>query len=407
MKLQNVTLENFRAFEHCRVDLGSRLTVLLGENGSGKTAFLDGVGIGLGEIPTYLPKASGTSFRKAGDILQCNNTLNPYARVEMVTPSGLAWDRLKRRDKSRKTTAALPTRRGLRGLRAYLDAQVLDPWNEQRHFDLPVIAYYGVSRAMLDIPLRRRGFQSEYTRFDALVNALDANTHFKSAFAWFYLKENEEHARQKKARSFDVTLPELEAVRGAITRLFPDLSNPHIELNPLRLAVDQGAETLDIAQLSDGYQTLLGLVMDLSSRMAMANPHWADPLSAEAIVLIDEVDLHLHPAWQRRVIGDLLTTFPNTQFVVTTHSPFVVEALNNHLKRQQIAGLPLGDEEVESLAPLSPDQVAAYLVSADGAKSLIDNDAGLIDDQLLSHFNAINRLYDKMRDIEWSHRNSA
>lgn len=166
----------------------------------------------------------------------------------------------------------------------------------------------------------------------------------------------------------------------------------------------QEGEWLNIAQLSDGYQTLLGLVIDLSSRMAMANPHLDDPLAAEAVVMIDEVDLHLHPEWQRRVLGDLLATFPHTQFIVTTHSPFIVEALNNHLKRSQIDGLEIVSETIRALLPLAPEEVAAYHVTPDEAQSLMDADLGLLDDKLLGHFNAINRLYDEMRDIEWEHR---
>lgn len=403
MKLRQVAFDNFRMWEHFALELGPRLTLLLGENGSGKTALLDGIAVGLGEILTHLPGVSGITFRKRGDIHQVHNQIQPYARVALESRTGLKWDRLQRRDKSQKTAETIPVGFGLKALRGHLDEQVIDPWNEGRSFDLPLIAYYGVSRAILDIPQYRRNFPAEYQRLDGLANALDAKIDFKSAFAWFYLKENEEHSQQKAARSFDVTLPELDAVRRAITRVFPDLTNPRIELNPLRLAVDKDGETLDIAQLSDGYQTLLGLVLDLAARMAMANPHYDDPLSAEALVMIDEVDLHLHPAWQQRVVGDLLTTFPGTQFIITTHSPFIVEALNNHLKRHQVKGLPLEDAEIESLLPLKGEDAAAYLMDANGAQSLIEPESGLLDDRLLTHFNAINRLYDRMRDLEWMH----
>ena len=116
--------------------------------------------------------------------------------------------------------------------------------------------------------------------------------------------------------------------------------------------------------LPDRTERTLGLVIDLSSRMAMANPHLDDPLAAEAVVMIDEVDLHLHPEWQRRVVGDLLVTFPNTQFIITTHSPFIVEALNNHLKRSQLDGLEITHEAIQALLPLSPKEVAAYLITA-------------------------------------------
>ena len=77
-------------------------------------------------------------------------------------------------------------------------------------------------------------------------------------------------------------------------------------------------------ELSGGYRTLLALVADLARRMAIGNPHLDDPLKSEAIVLIDEVELHLHPEWQQHVLSDLRATFPNTQFIVSTHSPQVL-----------------------------------------------------------------------------------
>ena len=91
-------------------------------------------------------------------------------------------------------------------------------------------------------------------------------------------------------------------------------------------------------------------------------------------------------------------------FIITTHSPFIVEALNNHLKRSQLDGLEITHEAIQALLPLSPKEVAAYLITPDEAQSLMAADLGLLDDKLLSHFNAINRLYDEMRDIEWEHR---
>lgn len=402
IKLTNLTLENFRACEQLNLELGSRLTVLLGSNGSGKTSVLDGIAIGLGAVLTHLPSVSGITFKKSGDILQRHNVLAPYARVALETTAGLKWDRIKRRDKSKATARSVPSAIGLKALEAYLDSQVIDRHNTGEAYQLPMVAYYGVSRAVLEVPLRRKGFPKAHTRLEALSQALEAQSSFKSAFIWFYNKENEEHRLQKEQRDFDVTLKELDAVRRAIGLVFPDISNPHIELNPLRLAVTINGETLDLMQLSDGYKTLLGLVIDLSMRMGLANPHLKDPLSAEAVVMIDEVDLHLHPSWQQRVLADLLRTFSNTQFILTTHSPFVVEALNNYLKRHKLGAQATGDDEIDALLPLETDQVRAYLMENSTKQSLMDADSGLIDDTLLAYFNHINVVYDRMRDMEWS-----
>ena len=401
MKLKHITLENFRACEKLDFALGSRLTLLLGNNGSGKTSILDAIAIGLGAALTHLPSVSGITFKENGDIRQVDNVVSPYARVALETEDGLIWDRVKRRDKSRATIKATPMSVGLKALEAHLDRTVIDKLNSGDQYELPVMAYYGVSRAVLQVPLRRKGFPKSHTRMEALEQALEARSSFRSAFIWFYNKENEENRLQKEKRNFDVTLKELDAVRRAISAIFPDISNPHIEVNPLRLAVTINGETLDLMQLSDGYKTLLGLVIDLSMRMGLANPHLDNPLDAEAIVMIDEVDLHLHPSWQRRVLGDLLRTFSNTQFILTTHSPFVIETLNNHLKRYKLGVVETGDQEIDQVLPLAADAVRAYRMRGSVSESLIDQESGLVDNTLLPYFNDINDLYDRMRDIEW------
>uniref|UniRef100_UPI004048A512 AAA family ATPase n=1 Tax=Roseivirga sp. TaxID=1964215 RepID=UPI004048A512 len=404
MKLEHLSLENFRACERLDLELGRRLTVLLGSNGSGKTTVLDGIAIGLGAVLTHLPTVAGITFKSSGDIRQFNNTLAPYARIELTAADGLQWDRIKRRDKSKTTARQVPQTTGLKALESYLDQNVIDRLNAGKDYQVPMMAYYGVSRAVLQVPLRRKGFPKSHTRLEALKQALDAQSSFKDAFIWFYNKENEENRLQKDKRDFDITLKELDAVRTAIQTIFPQISNPHIETAPLRLAVTIGGETLDVMQLSDGYKTLLGLVIDLSIRMGLANPHLDNPLTAEAVVMIDEVDLHLHPSWQRRVLGDLLRTFPNTQFILTTHSPFVVETLNNHLKRQQLGDAPVGQSDIDSLLPLATEDVRVYRMENSQKQSLVDAASGLIDNTLLPDFNEINRLYDAMRDIEWSRK---
>lgn len=403
MLLNSIEVENFRVFERLALDTGKRLTLLVGNNGAGKTSVLDAIAIGFGAAFTYLPEVAGRALSKK-DIRQKDNRLSPYARIAMDTVSGVKWDRLLRRDQTRSTVLAVPRSTGVRELERSLERRIVEPLQQGMVFDLPVIAYYGVSRALLDVPLRRRGFPRKYSRLEALSGALQADSRFKSAFMWFYNKENEEHRLQKERKSFDVSLPELNAVREAISRMMPDISEPHIALNPLRFAVRRGTEELDIMQLSDGYKTLLGLVIDLSVRMAQANPHRDNPLDAEAVVLIDEIDLHLHPTWQQRVVEDLLRTFTNTQFVLTTHSPFIVESINNLMKRHRISSLPM-DEEIKLLLPLDPSDCSAYLMTeSDGAVSILDEELGLFQDKLLDYFNELSQTYEAMRDLEWEHR---
>ena len=156
--------------------------------------------------------------------------------------------------------------------------------------------------------------------------------------------EDIERRERESRRDFDYRNSELQVVRDAIVRLLPaGFSNPRTETRPLRFVVDREVNgetrTLRISQLSDGYRVMLGLAMDFSRRMAQANSYLATngmqiatPLDLPAIALIDEVDLHLHPSWQQRVITDLMQTFSNTQFIVTTHSPQVLSTV----KRENI-----------------------------------------------------------------------
>jgi predicted ATP-binding protein involved in virulence len=400
MIIKSISLDNFRSKSKLQLELGRRLTILIGENGSGKTSVLDGLAIGLGAILTYLPGVSGISFRKT-DIQQNQNQKAPYTRVRIETSEGLIWDRTERRDKSKATSKQTPQSVGLQNLRRYLDERLLDPLNESKKVELPMFSYYGVSRALLDVPLRKRGFPKAHARFEALEGALVADSRFRSAFIWFYNKENEEQRKQREFKDFDYQLPELAAVRRAIVSVFPGISNPHIKLNPLKFVVNKDSETLDIMQLSDGYKTLLSLVIDLSIRMALANPESERPLESEAVVLIDEVDLHLHPEWQRKVVGDLLRTFPKTQFILTTHSPFIIESVNNHLQRYHIQALPTEDEEILTIDPVAPAEVKAYFISKEKEIPLMDEEVQLLDDQLIHSFNSISRVYDHMRDIQW------
>lgn len=409
MKLKSVSLENFRSKVSSTLELGSRLTLLIGENGNGKTTFLDAIAIALGEILTYLPEVKGIGFKARGDINQSNGKLAAYTRIKVISNAGIGWDKMQKRDKSQRTAKQIEAGLGVKQLHHYLQESILDPWNLSLPFSLPVIVQYGVGRALLDdLPMRRRGFPKNHSRFESLADALNSTSRFRSAFIWFYNKENEESRLKQEKRDFDVTLPELDAVRRCITTLFPNLSSPRIAVNPLRFVVTQDGEELEIDQLSDGYKTMLGLAVDLSRRMAAANPHMDDPLAAEAVVMIDEVDLHLHPSWQQRVVSDLLKCFPNTQFILTTHSPIVVEGINNLLKRYAIDKMLVASKEDDSLFdireiyPLNPAEISVYQITRDDHVELMDREEGLTADSLIDNFNQVSLVYNLMRDIEWS-----
>ncbi len=147
-------------------------------------------------------------------------------------------------------------------------------------------------------------------------------------FEWFRNREDLENELFRSAhtegRLYDGD-PQLNAVRAAIHAMMPGFSSPQVKRQPsLHMVIKKGDEKFKIQDLSDGEKCLLALVGDMARRIAMANPSAPNPLEAEAVFLIDEIELHLHPAWQRMIVPRLLEVFPNSQFFVTTHSPQVL-----------------------------------------------------------------------------------
>ena len=342
MKLKAVEIENCRAVEKLTLSLDPQLTVLHGANAHGKTSVLSAVAVGLGAIPTRLPGVSGINFRKT-DLREGAQSV----RVTLTPIDGHAWRRIRT-----KQGRALAGVRGLEWLREQT-GKLVDADGEGPPIDLPLVAFYDTDRVVFDSPQRRRGFKKEFPRFAALEGALSARTNFRTLFQWFYFKENEELREQNKRRDFDYRLRDLSTVRDAISSMLDDVSDPHIEVKPLRLVVNldtgQNSEKLALDQLSGGYRAVLALTADLAWRMAQGNPHLDYPLRSEAVVLIDEIELHLHPSWQQRILDDLMRTFPNAQFIVSTHSPQVLTTVEPkhivELARKDgriVAGAPSG-----------------------------------------------------------------
>jgi predicted ATP-binding protein involved in virulence len=150
---------------------------------------------------------------------------------------------------------------------------------------------------------------------------------FGSLFRWF--REREDLENQIKVSKGDLSLedPQLRAVRKAITGLLLDFSDLRIQRDPLHMVVRKGREELALDQLSHGERLLVAMTADLARRLAIAYHDQPEPLKGEALVLIDEIELHLHVSWQRTVLVRLRAIFPGCQFIVTTHSPQVLSTV--------------------------------------------------------------------------------
>lgn len=353
MKLRQLELNHFRLFDHLVMDFDERLTVLVGVNGSGKTTILDALTV----LFSHLNEAIDTGGKKTGrdfsdlDIqLGAKETRN--AMTVTLGQKRFSWSIVRtRKNPKRQTQADISD---VERLNEY----VLELMDREKLPSLPLAVYYDVHRAVLDISLYGFSFNEKIRKdsdFSAYKNALSvANRDFRVFFEWFRHREDIENeyrlhpaARDGgEAENLNYRDPQLEAVRQAIYRL-TGFSHMRIRRNPPRMEVLKGEHHLDVRQLSDGEKCLLAMVGDLARRLALVNHNLTDPLDGSAVVMIDEIELHLHPEWQHQVIPGLLNTFPHCQFLITTHSPQVL----SHVRFGHIRCLVERENRVEVVIP--------------------------------------------------------
>jgi predicted ATP-binding protein involved in virulence len=395
MRLKKISLTNFRCFEHLDIDLHPRLTVFVGGNGAGKTAIMDGIATALSPVLTHLSSANqrliGRGIKDTDFRIEAWDTkvgkerwgASAYAQVTAETTEGLAWDYWRPSVAGKSP----PKKTGEAELSAYL-SKVSDSFKTSAPTLMPVFAYYGDRRGHIEVPDRLRTSKENYSYpATALMGALDSLSNFKELLKWFDLEEAAELRANKGIMAADFEeSPALGAVRAAVVALLGGAyTNPHFNKeHKFVMEPKGGGPPLQVGQLSQGYQSMLALAMDFARRLAIGNPHikygddvattailqeiqalgtlaassspsTSNPfpealaMSAPAIMLIDEIDLHLHPTWQQRVLGDLMRTFPATQFIVTTHSPQVLSTV----RRENIRVLADGGITTPDFSPLA------------------------------------------------------
>ena len=321
MYVKKLLIENFRGIRKMELELHPRMNLFIGINGAGKSSVLDALG--------YL-------FAPFVEFCGEQDVFVPYL-VEGFPEYEI------HNNGSRMLLELAITKKNLPDLTFgvhYPHPQVNQDLTNPQSYTSPshwslyfgqkngenlsayIIVYYRVQREVDKVSIDAwadRNFRKQ----DAFVDALASKVDFKEFFEWFRNREdleNEERANDKNG-------PDrlLEAVRNVIGRFCDALKDVRVRRrDPLRMVVTKNDRELRIEQLSDGEKCLLAMVGDLARRMAIANPSLDNPLQGEGVVLIDEVDLHLHPQWQRMILPRLMETFPNCQFIVTTHSPQIL-----------------------------------------------------------------------------------
>jgi predicted ATP-binding protein involved in virulence len=319
MRIRELKLVNYRAFaDPPPFKFSDRFTVVAGINGRGKTALLDGLAL-LSSRFLPLISAAPSSHRR-------------------ISPSEVHDDADKTQLTMKVNCAGTPVEYGITyepenrkltrtNLPMVLKQAIRFAYGDPNRADdaAPLVVYYTTDRAGYRLPKKLphdvpRGQAAAYAGalFNRTVNFRDFMVRYRNAIIV------DEERRQNPDYLGD---PAVGAIAEAIATFLGGFGNLRVQENPLRLLVNKERISLDLTQLSDGERSFLALVCDLGRRLALANPALNNPLQGAGVVLIDELELHLHPKWQREIVEKLRNTFPNIQFIATTHSPFIIQSL--------------------------------------------------------------------------------
>lgn len=323
MKLLKVSITNFRGIAEQDLEFAPGFNLIKGKNGKGKTSILEAIAVGLGGFIAGLPDVKTRGFTKdevrteyvrLGDG-SYNKKYHVPTEVSIVADiygKIYEWKRGKNSIKASRSTVQP---------RDVCKAAETMAENDEK--ELPIIAYIGAGRVWRQMREKwENPFRTQYFRTTGYTDTLIEASNEKLLMNWCVKMEQISWQKEKK-------IAEYEAVKNAVARFMDcmDEKEGHrvfYDKQEEQMMYQEGEEVHPITQLSAGYQSLIWTVFDIAYRMAVLNPVKMDSIAQTAgVVLIDELDMHLHPRWQWNVIGALMQTFPNVQFIAATHAPIL------------------------------------------------------------------------------------
>lgn len=316
MRVKRLQLTNYRGFASLDLDLDHPLTVLVGANGSGKSSILGAIALAHGSVLEAQAENAIVTDPEPQDLRAGEEygRVEGFFRQDSVGYSG-------RLELSQ--TNEPPFRRSAQNITPQLSRSptFLVLLETDRGLQTSEVKERPPS-----LTVRADSFRHSSVRWDAEDRCI---TLFWPGFERFvhWFKEREDVENERRVASSDLTIqdPQLRAVREAVGELMPGFSKLRIQRSPRPVMVVTKAGTqLRLDQLSDGERNLIAMTGELARRMAIAAPESESPREIEGVVLIDEIEQHLHPGLQREVLPRLRRAFPNIQFIVTTHSPQVL-----------------------------------------------------------------------------------
>lgn len=371
MKIHKVNIKNFKGIAEGTFVLNSRFTVFIGNNATGKTTILDALSVALG---AFFLGIEGVSSRNIlpNEIRRITVDGQPRpqkpVRIEVdgeIDGIAASW---KREIINAKTTNRDAQPIGKIAKNKLIESRKEKPQRDESSIIFPIIAYHGTGRLWAEHE------KVEYQKQDegvvrAYTNALSAKSSSREFLSWFKTQED-------NIKKFNTLLDaaHFQAFKNVILSLIPERRWQSMEFDYKSdsltgLFIDNSGKNcrLEYGQLSDGYRNLIGMAADIAYRCIQLNPQLLDRavVDTPGVVLIDELDLHLHPNWQKSVVNDLKAAFPNIQFIATTHSPFIVQSLAAD-ELVDLDNLPKSAEPPNEL-PLS--KVATGIMGVKGIRS--------------------------------------
>ena len=392
MFLKSMTLHNFRCFSDLKVNFNNRLTVLVGNNGAGKSTVLEAAAIAAGTLTSAMDGLTNYGIKKSDAHYKCfdlgsNVDVQPQFPVEItavgtVDGQEISWVRNLNSAKGRGGPA--PAKEMTRVADNYQSRMR----SGDKELKLPIISYYGTGRLWNQHREKKNDIFEKNSRSNGYIDSLDGAANDKLMMKWFQKMTMQQIQRGEM-------IPEFTAVRMAMEQVFASIagvSDVQVQFNLdtgdidiLYFDKDKEHVRIPLSLLSDGYKCTISLIADIAYRMAILNPQLLDKVltETEGIVLIDEIDLHLHPSWQKRILKDLMEVFPKVQFIVSTHAPEVI----NSAKQESIVVLshntvmPAMNETYGKDANTILREVMEVSERPDDIKQLFDQLYSLLDEE--------------------------
>lgn len=324
MRINSIEIQNFRGFRQQVFHFPEQFTIFIGDNGKGKTTSIEALTVAIGAYLLGITEATKRHIETEeihridfGDYFAPQIPVCIIAKGQ-IDGLEIEWQRAKL--SSRTTTKDANAISQI----AIKHEEAVNTRGER--IDLPILAKYGTNRLFVE-KSQRIGTKQKTSKLREGYYACLESKSDSSWLEWFHTYEY-----SLKTRGKDETL--LNAIKEAISQCIENWTDIYFDFEDNDLIGTRLLEgkkiRMPFRHLSDGQRNIVGMVAELAYRCITLNGHLGANAvkGSKGVVLIDEIDQHLHPNWQRHIVHDLKTAFPNLQFIATTHSPFIVQSLS-------------------------------------------------------------------------------